>query len=305
MKSRKGRPRIYHDCPCCDRCKKNDEVVAFGRRKNKMKTKQVFYCNRCLHKFTPDDGFKNVLYTPEIIMEALALYVRGLSGREVSNHMREFKEVTVGETTVLRWVKTYGGKIADFDRNVRPKVKGRIHNDEVVLKVKGKKCYSINAIDSVTKFNIETYFTEHRDKESFRQFFKNIKAKINDQVMEIYKEEKKKKKEERKLVTFVSDKLEQYKDAFNKYFYRTAKLVHGVPIACRKYGLQHNNTVERHNQFIGRRCDLMRGFKDGNSAATFLSLNRVYYNYIRPHSSLSWGTPAEAAGINLHFEGNP
>ena len=171
--------------------------------------------------------------------------------------------------------------------------------------MKGKKCYSINAIDSVTKFNIETYFTEHRDKESFRQFFKNIKAKINDQVMEIYKEEKKKKKEERKLVTFVSDKLEQYKDAFNKYFYRTAKLVHGVPIACRKYGLQHNNTVERHNQFIGRRCDLMRGFKDGNSAATFLSLNRVYYNYIRPHSSLSWGTPAEAAGINLHFEGNP
>jgi transposase len=115
-----------------------------------MKTKQVFYCNRCLHKFTLDDGFKNVFYTPEIIIEAVALYVRGLSGRKVSNHMREFREVTVGETTVLRWVRTFGGKIADFDRNMYPRVNGRIHNDEVVLKVKGKKYYSIKAIDSST-----------------------------------------------------------------------------------------------------------------------------------------------------------
>ncbi len=49
----------------------------------------------------------------------------------------------------------------------------------------------------------------------------------------------------------------------------------------------------------------MREFKNEDSAATFLSLNRVYYNYIRPHSGLSWRIPAEAAGINPHIEGNP
>lgn len=39
------------------------------------------------------------------------------------------------------------------------------------------------------------------------------------------------------------------KRAFNRYFYRIAKLVHGVPIACRQYGLRHeNNKIERHNE---------------------------------------------------------
>lgn len=85
-------------------------MVSFGKRKNKMGEKHVFYCNRCLHKFTPDDGFKNVLYPPEIITEALALYVRGLSAREVLNHLREFKSIKIGESTILRWVKKYGGK---------------------------------------------------------------------------------------------------------------------------------------------------------------------------------------------------
>ncbi|MGC8816667.1 MAG: hypothetical protein ACP5PX_02485 [Candidatus Hadarchaeum sp.] len=65
----------------------------------------------------------------------------------------------------------------------------------------------------------------------------------------------------------MSDKLGQYKSAFNRYFYRIAKLVYGVPIACRQYGLQfNNNPIERHNEDIKQRYKVMRSFKSFASA---------------------------------------
>jgi hypothetical protein len=51
-----------------------------------------------------------------------------------------------------------------------------------------------------------------------------------------------------KLITFICDGFENYKSAFNKLFYRIAELQFGVPIACKKFGLRHNNNpVERYN----------------------------------------------------------
>ncbi|MDP2766349.1 MAG: hypothetical protein Q8O41_02710, partial [Candidatus Methanoperedens sp.] len=42
----------------------------------------------------------------------------------------------------------------------------------------------------------------------------------------------------------ITDKLGHYRRAYNMFFYRlrgSCKLVHGVPIGCKKYGLEHNN----------------------------------------------------------------
>lgn len=115
----------------------------------------------------------------------------------------------------------------------------------------------------------------------------------------VFRQEKHKPPRERRLVTFVSDKLWQYRTAFNRYFYRIARLVYGVSIACKQYGLKHNNNpIERHNQDIKQRYKTMRHFKSFASAEAFLSLRRMVYNHVRTHQELN-GIPAEAAGIQL------
>jgi len=102
----------------------------------------------------------------------------------------------------------------------------------------------------------------------------------------------------------VSDKLGQYKRAFNRYFYRIAKIVHGVPIACRQYGLRfNNNPIERHNEDIKQRYKVMRHFKSFASAEAFLKLRRVIYNFVRTHQTMN-RTPAGAAGIDLGLARN-
>lgn len=46
----------------------------------------------------------------------------------------------------------------------------------------------------------------------------------------------------------------------------------------------------------------MRAIKKLDSA--FIEGQRIYYDYLRPHTALEGKTPAEAAGIHLDLTGN-
>ena len=134
--------------------------------------------------------------------------------------------------------------------------------------------------------------------------FKKLRNKIGDQVKEVWMREKDKPVKERKLIVFVSDKFEGYKIGFTYCFYRFAALVHGVPIACKKYGLEHNNNaIERHNEDFRQRYKVMRGFKTPESGGAFGELRRIIFNFVRTHQGLG-KTPAEAAELDLHLGRN-
>lgn len=84
------------------------------------------------------------------------------------------------------------------------------------------------------------------------------------------------------------------------------KIAAGVPIACRKYGLEHNNNaIERYNGDIKDRIKIMRGeFRNFKKAEAFLNLKRIIHNFINPHLSLFGKTPAEEAEIHFNLGRN-
>jgi len=239
-------------------------------------------------------------YPKEIIVKVLHLYTEGLSLSKIRNYIWQHEGYYLYDSRILDWVKKYANLISRFESGLKPRVKGRIHTDEVQVKVKGKKYYSIDSIDSGTKYDLANTFTKHRTKWVCRKHFKKLKDKIGSQVKEVWEKEKDKPAKERKLITFVSDKFGGYKIGFNYYFYRFAKLVHGVPIARKKYGYRHNNNAsERHNEDFKQRYKVMRGFKESQSGDAFMELRRIVYNFVRPHGSLNGLTPSECAEINL------
>jgi len=144
-------------------------------------------------------------------------------------------------------------------------------------------------------------FTDERTKEICIEFLSEIKENCYKQILERYLSEKHKKVKDRKLFEFVCDGFENYKSAFNKLFRRTAKLSFGVPIACKKYGLEHNNNpVERYNGKLDDRLKIIRGgFGSFEGAECFMNLKRVINNFINPHQQLQGKTPAEMAEIFL------
>ena len=134
--------------------------------------------------------------------------------------------------------------------------------------------------------------------------FKELRKSVGGQIREVYERERHKPPRKRKLVTFVTDKLWQYRRAFNRRFRWIARLVYGVPIACRRHGLKHNNNpIERHNEDIKQRYKVMRHFKSFESARAFLELRRTIFNFVRTHQGLK-RTPAEAAEIDLGLARN-
>ena len=108
------------------------------------------------------------------------------------------------------------------------------------------------------------------------------------------------------LFEFVCNGFKNYKSAFNKLFYRVAKLYFGVPIACKKYGLKHNNNaIERHNGKIEDRIKNIRGgFGSFDGAKYFMDLQRVLHNFVNPHQELKGKTPSEIAEIKIDLKRN-
>ncbi|MCX6741673.1 MAG: hypothetical protein NTX24_00660, partial [Candidatus Pacearchaeota archaeon] len=112
----------------------------------------------------------------------------------------------------------------------------------------GKDNYDLNAIDNKTKFVLAHLFVEKRTKQKCYEFLRQIKDSCYEQIIAQFEKEKCKKVEDRKLIEFVCDKFANYKSAFSRLFFRVANLSFGVPIACKKYKLEHNNNpIERYN----------------------------------------------------------
>lgn len=138
------------------------------------------------------------------------------------------------------------------------------------------------------------------------KFLSQIKETCYNQILTRHYIEKYKKVKKRKLITFVCDGFENYRNAFNKLFYRVAKLQFGVPIKAKKGGLKHNNNhIERHNGKIKDRIKVMRGgFRSFEYAEAFMNLRHIIHNFVHMHQGLNGKTPAEAAEIKLKLGRN-
>ena len=141
----------------------------------------------------------------------------------------------------------------------------------------------MNAIDSETKFILAHSFVDKRTKEECVKFLSEIKITCYNQILAKYYIKKYGKGNEDNRINFVCDKFANYKSAFTKLFYRTCKLTFGVPIACKKYNLEHNNNpIERYNGKIKDRIKNIReGFGSFEGAKSFMDLQRILQTLIK------------------------
>ena len=102
----------------------------------------------------------------------------------------------------------------------------------------------------------------------------------------------------------ITDKLPAYKQAITQEFFtlKNPRTKH-VKLKNIKEGT-NNNIIERLHGTIKERTKVMRGLDNDRTAQNMMAANRIYYNFLRPHSALNGKTPAEKAGINLQLEGN-
>lgn len=120
----------------CEFCKSSKDIVRAGFRYNKSGKKQRHKCNKCKSLFVVDDGFKKMKHKPEIIAEACSCYKRGMSLKDAKEHLIEYRDTNVSRKTILMWIRKYSRILKKFADKQVPKIKGPIHMDEFVRKLK-------------------------------------------------------------------------------------------------------------------------------------------------------------------------
>ena len=84
-------------CPYCG----SDIIIKKGKRVNKYKTVQLYFCKECKKRFS-DEFLKNKTYDTKDIINALTLYNKGLTLIEICN------KTGIPKSTVGNWKNQYG-----------------------------------------------------------------------------------------------------------------------------------------------------------------------------------------------------
>jgi transposase-like protein len=96
----------------------------------------------------------------------------------------------------------------------------------------------------------------------------------------------------------VTDSLQSYQKALKDVFFDYQRYSHHVADAGLEESL--NNSLERLNGTVREREKVMRGLKEDYTP--IIPMNKIYYNFIRPHQGLKGKTPAEMAGVGIEGE---
>jgi transposase-like protein len=117
----------------CPYCNSSQKTWCKGWRYNKSGKKQMWWCNSCKRRFTIDEGFWKMKHKPEIIAEACNNHKRGMSLKNIKDHLGEYRKTYIktyiSRVCVLNWIHKYSKLLVKHTENFTPKIKGPLHND--------------------------------------------------------------------------------------------------------------------------------------------------------------------------------
>ena len=228
-----------------------------------------------LFSTTSKISYAGYRFPPEIIQQAIWLYVRfTLSFRDVEDLLAE-RGIMVSYETVRRWVNHFGPKIAADLRKRRPKPHTTWHLDEVYLKIDGRMVYLWRAVDAEGEV-LDVLVQTKRNKRAALKLMRKLLKKYG----------------------FVPDKL--ITDELRSY----AAAAGHLGIAKRhERGRWRNNRAENSHQPTRRRERKMQGFKSVESAQRFLSVHAATQNTFNVHAISPQQERTEPSGHRLCIHG--
>jgi transposase-like protein len=270
----------------CVRCGSQD-IIKHGARSTRTGNKTRMWCKSCNKTFTLESeaGFEKIQVTSKMVTVALDLYFKGTSLRKIVDHLEQFYERKVYNTTVLHWIKKYSAIISEYAETLSPKLGSIWHADEMKVKTKRDEwSWLWHVMDSETRFMVANLVTKKREVWDAQELFKEAREAGKPELL-------------------ITDGLQSYHKAFNKEFYDHHQESEHV-VAEGLTARANNNKVERLRNTVRERVKVIRGLHSDKSAAKFNEGFKAYYNYIRPNQALKGKTPAEVAGIDLKLREN-
>ena len=264
----------FNSCPKCGAGQ--EYFVKIGFRKNRSGPVRRFKCKKCGYSFTERLAFKSMRSDPFMIVLAIDLYLKGLSTRMVAHHLSTMYGCNVSHMTIYRWFRKYTKLISTYIRKLKPKVSKRWHADEMKISVNGDPAYLWNILDRRTRFLLASYITRGRGAKEALKVLEYAVKRAGDRPGDL-----------------ITDGLPSYKKAAEAI--RVKRHIKNVRFSRKT----NNNLMESFHSLIKPRLKAMRRIRSIRSAREMAEAISIYYNFIRPHSTLRDKTPSKKAKIAI------
>jgi len=274
---------IYEE-PHCPKCKSKEFIIKRGYRYNKSGPVQRYYCKKCMVKFTYRTTFKSMKNKVEAIVSALDLYFRGVSLRQLAEHLELTYGIKVSHGTIYNWIKRYVQLVNKYINRLKANSSERWHMDDTLIKVSGRHMVVWALLDSETRFLLALHVSGKRGAEEAQTLIKEGIKTAKNEPSEL-----------------VSDGLSAFEVAVQEEFNKKPdkKVIHiKGPLT-----IGFNNKMERFHGILKNRVKTMCRLQSEETAKTFAKGFEIYYNFIKRHKALNGKTPAVAAGLTEHNEG--
>ena len=259
----------------------SSNVSTKGFRYNKSGPVRLYICRDCGRRFREEvDPLGDTKDALALI--AADLYFKGLSIRDIRNHIWQVYGVDKPVATVYRWVTKIANVLKEASEEIKIDVGDRWLADETVIKINGKPKYLWSIMDSETRAYIVSLITSGRSAEE-------AKAAIEAAIKNAGKIPK----------ALITDGLKSYEKAMEHL---------GLPIEhVSNAGLAkavNNNMIERLHGTVKEWIKRKRSPKEG--LPELLEAYKIYYNHIRPNMALGEKTPAnkEKKWLKMLFKNN-
>ena len=156
----------------CPICNSSEQVIKRGFRYNRSGPVQRYYCKRCRKRFTDETWFKGMRNKIRAVITSLDLYYRGLSLREIKQHLDSCYGIKVSHTTVYNWIRKFVNMIDPYLQTLQIQTSERWHADETLIKVRGRHLVLWALMDSKTRYLIAYHISKRRGAEDAKALFR-------------------------------------------------------------------------------------------------------------------------------------
>jgi putative transposase len=267
--------RVAEEKVECPHCQSSDYVIKRGYAYEKTGKVQRYYCKKCGRRFNYRSGLEGRRGEALAIVLALDLYFRGLSLRQISEHLESVYGVKASHTTIHGWIKRYVELVSHVTDEIKVKTGSRWHCDESKLKVKGRHIILWSVLDSETKVLIAQQISLKRDAETACKVLNEALGKAHAPPSEV-----------------VTDGFQAYSEAIRKAF--PCDVMH---ILGPLNGPINNNEIERYFRTVKQRFKSVFSFGNLEGAEMFAKGFKIFYNMLKEHKALGDKSPMEASGL--------
>lgn len=285
----------------CKHCKAtNYKRKGFRQTENRGRI-QKYYCFKCKHYFTNDDGFYRMRNHEGKITEAIDLYFSNLSSRKVRNHFRRHRIENSSHVTILDWCRKYVLKVHKFTDTLQPQLSGQIYADETMIDRRGamaKAREKLNNKGELVRQGQDVFWcsVDWGTRYINATLYSPLAQNLEDATLMMMKI-----KRYGKPKYIQTDALPFYKTAISKTFYnryeKEDERVKHFENNVSKTG-KHNVRIETVFSKIKDRVDDFRGLKALWSAPILMQGIILQHNFIEQHTTTG-KIPSELARLNL------